>query len=110
MVDSDEYILEAKPDLSSDEYVFLYPFFACLVLALTGAWYWHLLCLILAFGTDAWYWGLVLALTILLLACLNFFCLLELSFLCLLGTGTYQCLLACLFELLLWNKMRFKGL
>jgi hypothetical protein len=53
MVDSDEYILEAKPDLSSDEYVFLYPFFACLVLALTGAWYWHLLCLILAFGTDA---------------------------------------------------------
>jgi hypothetical protein len=36
MVDSDEYVLEAEPDLSSDEYVFLYPFFACL-LELTGA-------------------------------------------------------------------------
>jgi hypothetical protein len=31
MVDSDEYVLEAEPDLSSDEYVFLYPFFACLL-------------------------------------------------------------------------------
>jgi hypothetical protein len=64
MVDSDEYVLEAEPDLSSDEYVFLYPFFACLLELSFLAWYWHLP----ALGTGtyfAWYWRLVLTLTFL---------------------------------------------
>jgi hypothetical protein len=61
MVDSDEYVLVAEPDLSSDEYVFLYPFFACLLELSLLAWYWHLS----ALGTStyfAWYWRLVPAL------------------------------------------------
>jgi hypothetical protein len=67
MVDSVEYVLEAEPDLSSDEYVFLYPFFACLLELSLLAWYWHLS----ALGTGAWYGHLlclVLALTLSLLA------------------------------------------
>jgi hypothetical protein len=122
MVESDEYVLKAEPDLSSDEYVFLYPFFAyllelsllawywhlsalgtgtyfawywCLVLALTGAWYWHLLCLVLALGTGtyfAWYRRLVLALTLLGTGAWYW----HLSFLCLLELLFFACLVACL--------------
>jgi hypothetical protein len=90
MVDSDEYVLESEPDLSSDEYIFLYPFFACLLELSLLAWYWHLP----ALGTDtyfAWYWRLILALTISLLACLNF-----LFFACLVLALTSAYLLACL--------------